>query len=221
MEKRRETERWRKHRQWNILPKRGVYTAPSAPRGQTVNAGGASGLWKLQNNLFPIGGPSAIPKVLGSHSFLFSLLCDSLRFYYRIIFIHCYWCFPYWQPPPLINVFMASLMSTNPMHKPLSKINKRRAERGGRWWWDVLGCGGGEGEGGVKDRREKIQSESHVSCWKGPWECFQSFRQYSARRPVYAIIKKETLPCLFIIRTHGWQLPVNNLCVYICVCVCV
>lgn len=29
------------------------------------------------------------------------------------------------------------------------------------------------------------------------------------------------LSCLFIIKTHGWQLPVNKLCVYICMCACV
>lgn len=106
---------------------------------------------------------------------------------------------------------MAFRTSIKSQHKLLSTINKKEAERDGI---KMKGNRGG-----------KKLPESNTSGWKGPRECFQFLRQYSARRPVYTAVKRGVLSCLFIIRTHGWQLPVNKLCVYICmsvhVCACV
>ncbi len=148
--------------------------------------------------------PSAIPKELSSLFSLFSLLCDCYCVYYHISFHSHSWCFPYWQPP-LDKCVYGIIHVYKSLHKLLSKINKRRAERGG-----------GKNEG---QDRKNIEREPYVMLER-PLRVLSIFPSIFSGRPVYAIIKKGTLPCLFIIRTHGWQLPVNKSCVYMCACAC-
>lgn len=154
------------------LSKRGAVSSPL--HGQTANAGGivvevfrrchcqravsycALGLSKTQKQPVPywhdtLRMPSAILKELSLHCYVILSAFIITLFSFTLLMFSL-------LAAPLDKCVYGISHVCKPLHKALSKINKRRAERGGR----EVGRAKNEGQ------ERKIQSESHTSCWKGP-----------------------------------------------------
>lgn len=155
MERRREKERQRRKRDADSINNetfiKARSAASSALHGQTANAGGivavvswaatASRQWatmlqvcedsKATCSLLALSFVDALCYPQGTQFAFYSLLIVT-RFSLHLLShsFHSYsWCFPYWQPP-LDKCVYGIFHVYKPLHKLLSKINKRRAERG-------------------------------------------------------------------------------------------